>query len=164
MQRVFRGAAAARKQALKKLDKSKKQRDSDEIRQLRKDDREWKQRNDLLYRNAMNEMKEDWALGPLAPRRESGVDAKRYGYADYMFMNPRKVLPQIHKSLEAERKHGYLRSRFVAGDRVVVMRGMEAGRIGVIDTIVYDDWSVKIRGIRQVRLCFILNTCMETLL
>jgi large subunit ribosomal protein L24 len=155
MQKIIKNAVSARREAANKIKRAKKFNEANRVRQIKREEREWKQRDALFNRNAMKQMEEDWNLGPLAPRRESGVDVKRYGYGDYLSMHPRRVLPQVHKTLEAQRERRFMRSRFVAGDRVVIIRGLDQGRIGVIDSIHYEEWSVKIRGLRQVRLLFV---------
>jgi large subunit ribosomal protein L24 len=65
---------------------------------------------------------EDWNLGPLAPNRAVGRHASRYGALTDVQMQP--ILIPKHM----RRKHHHI----VEGDRVMVMKGVEKGKIGTV--------------------------------
>ncbi|KAK5127525.1 hypothetical protein LTR85_006864 [Meristemomyces frigidus] len=91
-------------------------------------------------RDARKNRREDWEAGALAPRRDAGEQRETYG-ATSMYnlhapeLEPRKQPKWMHIS---------------EGDRVVVMRGREKGKIGVVDDVSKERGTVRIKGINVV--------------
>jgi large subunit ribosomal protein L24 len=157
MQRVISRAVAARKQAARKAEKLRKIKAVRDIQERKGSIVEHHVRRENLHETAMKHLEEDWALGPLAPRRESGVQVMRYGYADYRISFSPPALPQSIKTQKAEWRNSFMRNRFVKGDRVVIIRGMGQGSIGVINEVKHEQLSVVLRGVNAVRfnrMCF----------
>ncbi|KAJ5172232.1 hypothetical protein N7492_004825 [Penicillium capsulatum] len=139
MQKVIQRTATARKQAQKKLFRAKRQNDlvdrKDTIR-VRKD------YNRAMIDNikgAREARWEDWQKGDLAPKRDAGPAAKIYGSLDSMLLHP----PKIPKHLR--RKH----ILFAPGDRVVVIRGRDRGKINEITQVNEESETVVIKDINQ---------------
>lgn len=83
---------------------------------------------------------EDWAKGPLAPKRDTGTKALSYGALDAVVMHP----PKIPKHLR--RKH----ILFAAGDKVCIMRGRDRGKIHEISQVNEDSETVIVKDLNRV--------------
>jgi preprotein translocase subunit YajC len=105
---------------------------------------EHQQRREKHHETAMKQLEEDWALGPLAPRRESGVEAMRYGFADFTMAYTPPALPQSIKTQKAQWRNGFLRNRFVKGDRVVIIKGLGQGIISTVRGVNHDQLTVSL--------------------
>lgn len=89
---------------------------------------------------------EDWNLGPLAPNRAVGRGAAKYG------------------ALEREQLQGvqipeFMRRKvwpIVEGDRVLVTKGVDKGRIGVVRQVWKERDSVTVDGLNMV--CLLRST------
>jgi large subunit ribosomal protein L24 len=97
-------------------------------------------------RDALKAMKEDWQLGPLAPRRDVGENAGKLG-----------TVPmgehELHNITETQRKQVEERmgdNVFRVHDRVVVLSGRDRGKIGQILSVDEEKMSASIEGINKV--------------
>ena len=84
--------------------------------------------------------REDWLCGPLAPMRDIGEKAGIYGVAGEEIVQA----PELPKRLRVKEED----IRIVAGDRVVVVRGIGRGKIGEVQTADLETGTVMVRGIR----------------
>ncbi|USW58460.1 Putative ribosomal protein L24 [Septoria linicola] len=84
----------------------------------------------------------DWEAGHLAPRRDVGDKAKTYGALSIYNMQ----LPDKDPKSRLHKRQWHLRK----GDRVVITRGRDQGKIGDIDDIDYNKDAVKVKGLNQV--------------
>lgn len=147
MQKVIQRTATARKQAQSKLLKAKRGEalaDRKDLIRVRKD------YNRALIDNikgARNARWEDWKKGNLAPQRDTGLEAGKFGSLDPALLHP----PSIPKHLR--RKH----ILFAAGDRVCVIRGRDQGRINEITQINEDSETVLIKDINMVSPALIVS-------
>ena len=91
---------------------------------------------------ARKALREDWELGPLAPRRDVGALKDTYGTMDPRRLHP--SAPEPSKKLEYH--------NIVEGDRVVFIRGREKGKIGVVDGVDKEADTLKVDGLNLVRL------------
>ena len=134
-----------------------------EYRERRKEQAEAKQEKEddartyevaNIYRRAMKQpakdalkaMKEDWALGPLAPKRDVGERAGKLGTVDM-------GLHQLHALTKTQREDVKARmgdNLFKPHDRVVVLSGRDRGRIGNILEISEERMSATIEGVGKV--------------
>lgn len=97
-------------------------------------------------RDALKAMKEDWALGPLAPKRDVGERAGKMGTVEL-------GLHQLHSLTKTQIEDVKARmgnNVFKAHDRVVVLTGRDRGKIGTIMTIDEEKMSATIDGINKV--------------
>lgn len=90
-------------------------------------------------RNARAWRKEDWIKGPLAPKRDAGVDAETFGAIQPM---------QLYGVEKAE----YKQWGIVAGDRVCVIRKghRECGKIGRVREVREKAEEVIVEGVNKV--------------
>jgi large subunit ribosomal protein L24 len=79
----------------------------------------------VLREEAKQIYKEDWYLGPLAPRRDVGERAATYGSVD----------ANAYRLPERQAEDYKQWFPIAEGDRVVVIKGHEKGKIGVIDEV-----------------------------
>jgi len=140
MERLLQRTARAKRQAVKKAAKQ-----ADIIR-FNKSKTAESQRKVLNETNAKRlrqvrlNRTEDWERGALAPRRDVGEHADRYAT-----MEPEEMsLP------EKPRGDGLKTWHIVRGDRVVVTKGREKGRIGVVMRVSEDRHTVEVNDINVV--------------
>lgn len=81
-----------------------------------------------LERDAKLARKEDWALGPLAPRRDIGELKEKFATAPSTLIYP----PELGGSDRKKEIDAIGENSFVVHDRVVVVKGRDAGKIGTI--------------------------------
>lgn len=117
-----------------------------------------------VKRRALKEAREDWKLGPLRPNRAVGQEAQTYGAMSQEGMrrppvpvrvqkNRNEVLEKQGKELKYpivvdDKKYFHI----VAGDRVVVIKGREQGKIGTVYDILPESHEVIVKDINKVRL------------
>lgn len=97
-------------------------------------------------KDALKNMKEDWALGPLAPKRDVGERAGKMGTVDM-------GLHQLYNLTKTQREDVKARmgdNVFKPHDRVVVLSGRDRGKIGNILEIEEERMSATIEGIGKV--------------
>lgn len=98
-------------------------------------------------RDALKAAKEDYELGPLAPKRDVGDRAGKLGTIE-MGMH------QLHELTKTQKEDVKVRmgdNLFRVHDRVVVLTGRERGQIGTILRINEERMSAEIEGINKVR-------------
>lgn len=98
-------------------------------------------------KDARKRRKEDYELGPLAPRRDVGEFEQTYGTA-----NPR--ITQGVDVAEWEQKW----CPFEVGDRVVLKKGRDKGKIGVIDEVNKGTQTLRIKDLNMVSVSVSLFT------
>ena len=140
MERVLRRAKYAERQARKKVNKRKAFLESTEDWQRMQQTRRIVRVYNQNIVEARKNRREDWELGPLAPRRDAGEKSKTYGtYSVYDFS-----LPELGKKERMD---------FVPiseGDRVVVVKGRDRGRIGEVQELQRDRNGVRLDGLNIV--------------
>jgi large subunit ribosomal protein L24 len=130
MQKVIQRTVSAEKQAARRLAKRK-----DKIaRDWAKSNREQVNfaRSDEIaqIKNARLARKEDYELGPLAPRRDVGAAKETYGTILGQRIRGQPV--QRARLEEVLKPVGGKYLNIVAGDRVVLLEGRDKGKIGKI--------------------------------
>lgn len=154
MQKVIRRTLLAEKQAARRLAKRKDKN----IREWAKTSREQvlhaRRQETSSIKNARLNRREDYELGPLAPKRDVGDVKDTYGTTDGSRMrsqpiDPRKI-EQVLKDVGYEKK--WRTVHFVVGDRVVMLEGKDKGRIGYISAIDIPKGEATIEGMNMVRL------------
>jgi large subunit ribosomal protein L24 len=130
MQKVIRRTILAEKQAARR---AAKRRDTAR-RETRKTNRE---QNIYVRKDATQEIqkrraerKEDWELGPLAPRRDVGDKKETYGTISTQRL--RGPLLEARERWEALKSVGGRHLNIVADDRVVLLEGRDKGKIGKV--------------------------------
>lgn len=98
-------------------------------------------RTDAL-RDAEARWKEDWMKGPMAPRRDTGEEGKTFGAFTTQAINAPR-LPQ------------HLRRKYIniaPGDRVAILKGKDAGKIGEVSSVDEATEHLSIKGHNTVCL------------
>lgn len=168
MQRVLRTNLRARNRALK----AARQADYDEYR---KDWKDFAQRESMVEKVKQEDIRaekkarrEDWLLGPLAPKRDVGTKQGFYGMANGLIAQPPVFPPRIRhgpkgdgwdpsigkpggpKGWEGVGNEGNI----VAGDRVCVVKGKSSliGKIGDVKEVDSASKVLKITGLNTVSI------------
>ncbi|KAL7623868.1 hypothetical protein AAE478_005424 [Parahypoxylon ruwenzoriense] len=149
MQKILRRVATAERVAAKRA-KAK------DLKFYKKDKRERRQEDSYQYRGIRDELREakkavrdDWALGPLAPKRDIGDWAGAKGAIHetrYVARIP------IHPNLRDQRcawAGGSKNLNLAISDRVVLMDGPDKGRIGKIANIDAERAEVTVEGLNK---------------
>ncbi|KAL8974476.1 MAG: hypothetical protein Q9197_001290 [Variospora fuerteventurae] len=143
MQKLLKRTAQVQKQAARRSRTRSRINASDQRRLLIGQHKQVNQaRKELLY-SARQALREDWQLGPLAPRRDVGDNAKTYGTV------PIRVVQAVDNPLGKWKKWGIR-----VGDRVCVTGDPERdrGKIGVVGEVTEKAESCKVRGINRVNV------------
>jgi large subunit ribosomal protein L24 len=141
MQKIIRRTALARNQAQRKAIRAAKAAEREEFKDA------LRQRfafNRIELDNVRAERirrREDWLRGPLAPKRDAGLDAKTFGSLSPQAMNP----PTIPKHLRRK----YI--NIAAGDRVCIMKGRDKGKIGEVIKVDPNNETVMVKDLNMVR-------------
>ena len=148
MQKVIRRTILAEKQAVRRAAKRQE-----------KKQREWRknaleqgrfQRKDEIdnIKKARQALREDWELGPLAPKRDVGADKDAYGTISTL-RSRGPVLTQ--KARWDQRKWiGGKYPTIVVEDRVAIMEGRDKGKIGTLMDIDLTRGECKVEGLNMV--------------
>lgn len=137
MEKVLRRAKYAERQATKKLQKRKTYLENTEAWQRKQNTQRMKRVFTQNIVDARKNRREDWQLGALAPRRDVGEKANTYGSLSiYDFHLP---------ELAAEEKLKFY--PISEGDRVVVIKGREKGKIGEVSDVLRDRNGVRVNDI-----------------
>lgn len=139
MQKVIQRTKAAQRQASRRLKKGKEHIERGQAFNRREEAQRLRRYNNSLIVDARKARNEDWALGPLAPRRDVGDQADSYG-----------TIPIFNFSLPDKNPNRRPKWFHISeGDRVVVVNGREKGKIGVVNDLNKDKVSVQIRDINM---------------
>lgn len=100
--------------------------------------------------------REDWELGPLAPKRDVGDVAEKYGAASPYLLRPPPLSEKEQK--KALEPYGGKLLHFRKGDRVVMIQGRDKGKISTIREIDRERASVTVDKLNVVCICnFVLS-------
>lgn len=141
MQKLLKRTAQVEKQAARRLRNRSKNNASDE-RRLRINQQKMVNMARKETRNSARQaLKEDWQLGPLAPRRDVGDKAETYGTVHF------RMIQAVDKPLGKWKKWG-----IKEGDRVCIVgeRERDKGKIGIVGEVTEKAESCKVRGINLV--------------
>ncbi len=98
--------------------------------------------------------REDWELGPLAPKRDVGLKKDTYGTVNTMRLRGRELTLEERLKLNPE---GGRYPTIVAGDRVVILQGRDKGKIGKVAALDAARQEVTVEGLNMV--CFASTRC-----
>ncbi|KKZ66100.1 hypothetical protein EMCG_08165 [[Emmonsia] crescens] len=140
MQKVIRRAALALNQAKRKARIQAERERRDEIRKYFQE-RQRYQRTILDQINAERKSRrEDWLKGPLAPKRDTADLEGVYGTVPPLRTNP-PALPREDRAKFVN---------FAPGDRVVIIKGRDRGKIGNVYHVDAKAGTVTVNGINSV--------------
>jgi large subunit ribosomal protein L24 len=148
MQKVIRRTLFAEQQAARRLARKKEKADQLWRRQNRQERQMSRQKEVRYIKAAQLARREDWELGPLAPRRDVGDDKDTYGTIDQALLQ----FPTIHKDKREEvlKNVGGKYLNIVKGDRVVLLEGRDKGKIGKIIDLDASRGMCKVEGLNMV--------------
>lgn len=142
MQRILDRAARFKKRAARKSKASTEHRAKQQAWEVNQHRVRLVREMTKAFRADRQNRRIDWETGALAPRRDVGDLATTYGaMSAYNFMPPEK--PRQTKLKEEDWK-------FKIGDRVVMMRGRDRGRIGEVLDIEEDRNALSVRGLNMI--------------
>lgn len=142
MEKVLKRAAQKAKQAEKSLAKRLKLAKNSREFDIRMNRQATKRYESSLYVDERKRRHEQWTRGPLAAKRDIGPDAKFYGTFDTQHF-------AFQKEFDARKPDWF---HIVEGDRVVVVRGRDAGKIGEVMTLSKENCSVRVKGCNQMEI------------
>src|SRR5215469_7881088 len=168
-EKLLRRAQLAKRKAQRRLDRDKDAKVKEE---------EHETRRTILYQRtlftdqlvaARKARREDWELGPLAPRREVGDQALKYGTINgnqlQTFVHPSKLhldwkmrhlppgkrMEKLGWKSVGAREWEKLGNLFYENDRVAVVRGPQAGKIAIVDKTFEEEEMLKLKDMNLVR-------------
>lgn len=95
--------------------------------------------------------REDYELGPLAPKRDVGDAVETWGTINQQRARGQELEPR--KLKEALRFWGGKHLNLTVKDRVVLLEGHDKGKIGVVKSIDKVRAEVTVEGLNKVRSC-----------
>ncbi|KAL8997594.1 MAG: hypothetical protein Q9188_006287 [Gyalolechia gomerana] len=143
MQKLLKRTAQVEKQAARRNRIARSKNASDTRKLLLHQQRLHNKARRELYVSARQAQREDWLLGPLAPRRDVGDKAETYGTV------PLRMVESVEK-MDGKWKKWGIRE----GDRVCVVgaKEREKGKIGVVREVKEKAESCKVQGINMINI------------
>lgn len=135
-------------QAARRLAKRKAKKTKDFLNTRREQTNFSRKDESAQVKTARRARREDWELGPLAPRRDVGHAKETYGT-----INAQRTRGQALTLDEREQLFAPFGGKFlniVAEDRVVVLEGRDKGKIGKIANVDRLRGEVTVRGLNMV--------------
>ncbi|EKG21297.1 KOW domain-containing protein [Macrophomina phaseolina MS6] len=142
MQKVIQRTAMAKRQAARKAQKIAELDKAFDKRQNRKELQQIKSMTNKTIVDARKRRREDWLLGPLAPRRDVGEWREKYATID----SRRIQLPAADPDTKLEL------APFAQGDRVVMLKGRDKGKIGEVSEFDDESQTVRVKGLNVADL------------
>ena len=147
MQAVIRRTVLAERQAARRLMKRRTKNHHEEMKTRREHERFAQQHLTGSIKNARTARREDYDLGPLAPRRDVGLKKETYGTIHSNQLHGQKLT--MEERMEVNPSGGRY-ANIVAGDRVVVLEGVDKGRIGKVQSFDAEKQQITVEGMNMV--------------
>jgi large subunit ribosomal protein L24 len=164
MQKVVRRTILAEKQAARRLAKRKDKNMRDWAKSTREQVNLTRRQQTDDIKKARANRREDYELGPLAPKRDVGDMKEVYGTLQGNRVKGQPIDPR--KIAEVLKDVGYNNMWrtvvFVVGDRVVLLEGKDKGKIGIINNIDVPRGECTVEGLNMVRLLPRLFQCNQS--
>jgi large subunit ribosomal protein L24 len=148
MQKVIRRSVLAKAQAVRRLARRKE-------RDIRITNRSKREQENYVKKEVATDIKaarlarrEDWELGPLAPKRDVGLKKDTYGTISTMRLRGKELTLEERLKLNPD---GGRYPTIVAGDRVVLLQGRDKGKIGKVAALDAARQEVTVEGLNMVR-------------
>jgi len=151
MQKVIRRTIMAEKQAARRLARKKDKSSREAAKSSREQYLVARRMEVKDVKAATIARREDWEMGPLAPKRDVGLKKDTYGAIDSQRLRGRVWTPARRKEL-LKPWGGEKWLNIAKGDRVVMLEGREKGRIGEITNIDLERCQVTLKGMNMVHL------------
>ena len=142
MQKVVQRRIAAERQALRRAAKQKSKVDNAKEWGARQQLTSRRKQETVYFKEEKFRRREEYEVGPLlAPRRDTGHLKETYGAVDPSVIQA----PKLHWTM-----YKHFKSPFAVGDRVLVTKGKDAGKIGTLTEVLTDSGFVRIGELRKV--------------
>lgn len=147
MQAVLRRTQMAERQAARRLAKRKTKYDH-QMRKTRREQENFVQREAKVdIKLARQVRREDYELGPLAPKRDVGAKKDTYGTIHTNRIRGEELTMEERLRLNPS---GGKYSNIVVNDRVVLLEGRDKGRIGKVVSIDRARQEITVEGLNMV--------------
>lgn len=141
MQKVIRRTALARNQAQRKAILNAKAAKREDFKNALRERFAFNRAEIDRIRDERQRRQDDWMRGPLAPQRDAGLEGKSFGA-----LSPESInLPKVPEHLRRK----YI--NIAAGDRVVVTKGRDKGKISEVARVDPESESVTVKDLNVVR-------------
>ena len=148
MQKVIRRTIFAEKQAARRNARKKERSTKLWLYEARQEASFTRGHEVKQLKAAQTARREDYELGPLAPRRDVGNDKESYGTLNQYQLRLNRV--DRERREEALKSVGGRFLNIVKGDRVVLLEGKDKGKIGKISEVDLDRLACKVEGLNMV--------------
>lgn len=148
MQKVIRRSALAKAQAVRRLARRKERDVRITNRSKREQENYVKKEVAIDIKAARLVRREDWELGPLAPRRDVGLKKDTYGTISTNRLRGKELTLEERLKLNPD---GGRYPTIVTGDRVVLLQGRDKGKIGKVAALDAARQEVTVDGLNMVR-------------
>jgi large subunit ribosomal protein L24 len=152
MQRFLARTTRAKRLKVNKNKESNKRTKQIRIKDLQAKRIGYRDQRKSMLSIAMKNAEEDWTLGPLAPRRDVGLDAESYGtVTDEILRKAPPVLPW-QRPLAT---WGEMRNVYKVNDTAVIIRGTDKGMVGtIVETFISSQTAI----LKDLRMVYTLTT------
>lgn len=142
MQKVIQRRLAAERQALRRAQRQSGKSDNAQEWNARWQLQTRQKQEAIYFKDEKHRRREEYERGPkLAPRRDTGHLAEQYGTVDPSVIQN----PKLHWT-----QYRHFKCPFAEGDRVLVTKGKDAGKIGQISEITPEAGFLRIADLRKV--------------
>ncbi|KAI4717240.1 hypothetical protein E4T48_06590 [Aureobasidium sp. EXF-10727] len=141
MQKVVQRRIAAEHQAVRRTAKQRSKVDNAKEWGARWQAMSRGKQEAIYFKDEKHRRREEYEVGPLlAPRRDTGHLKDLYGTVDPSVIQT----PKLHWTM-----YKHLKSPFAVGDRVLVVKGKDAGKIGTVNEVQHDSGFVRTNELRK---------------
>lgn len=155
MQKIIRRTAFAEAQAARRLSRKKEKQEALVRKGHREHFRHVKASHVNDIKTARLARREDWELGPIAPRRDVGLSKETYGTINNLRIQGPVLTLAERKELNPNSGRY---ANIVAGDRVVLLEGRDKGKISKIASVDGPRQECTVEGLNLVCAHPILNS------
>ncbi|KAI9693410.1 MAG: hypothetical protein M1820_009286 [Bogoriella megaspora] len=141
MQKVLGRSQQAAKQAARRARARTDKTVYELKKQRRRQSVDWNRKQSELFKSARKRLKEDWELGPLAPKRDVGEMEEKWCTIHAALLHQ----PPSGKKTGAAMERMNIR----AGDRVVMLAGRDRGKIGTVNSISTGNASLTVKDLNM---------------
>lgn len=144
MQKVVQRRIAAEHQALRRAAKQKSKVDNAKEWNARWQAMSRGKQEGIYFKAEKHRRREEYEVGPqLAPRRDTGHLKETYGTVDPNVIQ----VPKLHWT-----QYKNFKSDFAVGDRVLVIKGKDAGKVGTVSEVSAESGFLRIIELRKVHM------------
>lgn len=147
MQKVIRRTVLAEAQAARRLARLKERFEREKAKTKRENVDFIKRGESADIKIARRTRREDWDLGPLAPRRDVGLKKETYGTISSMRIRGETMSLAERLLVNPE---GGRYANIVVNDRVVLLEGRDKGKIGKVIEVDAKRQEITVEGLNLV--------------